>query len=89
VTIERIGSGKFDQENLLGHGLGSDRFGPGRNGFQVQTLSGFFEFRVISGRAGSGSYELISFWVSDHLILSSLGFQIVLNRAGPGWILSR
>jgi hypothetical protein len=46
----QVGSGKFDQKNLSGHGSGPGRFGLGQ--VSGRTLSVFFGSRVI--RAGLG-----------------------------------
>jgi hypothetical protein len=66
VELGRVGSGKFDQKNLSGHGSGLDRFGLGgvyrvfsglgsfRVGFRILMSLDHFGLRVIRVRVGSG-----------------------------------
>jgi hypothetical protein len=64
-----IGSGKFDQKNLSGHG----------SGFRSNTIvffSGLGSFRVGPGRV-SGSYELRSFRASGHSSPGRVGFRVI------------
>jgi hypothetical protein len=79
VAIGLVGSDKFDQKNLSGHGLGLGRFGLSRVGFQVEhyrVFLGLRSFQVGPGRV-SGCYELRSFWASSHSGPDQVGFQVI------------